>query len=410
MAMELKGFAALQALTVLLASHRILLDEGMTHVSTAMGNEASAQEDLPIDVDFVGAIHGKLRSLVGGIGSLVDKEALPEDAKNQWDKFEKIQREYVKEVQKFTAKVDALNQSLSEKKYTYITLGHLKHHHRMIDRRALKEVHAHLGPLKHIWSPLCLAYYEALGGDNKLLDKPTVNKAFKHLYGLRKEASHAYSDLGYTLHECEEIPLRLKTSADGVVPETYIKTSISNKIYALPKFGQEEKKVNLLYVLVLDKMLKDGQLSELKCPVALLNAGTTTAVINNIDTHFFKTLEKTEEAHEFMHAMDQKLFDNIAQYVTRLNSRYGEKLKNENARLYDDFIDLKKRLDSYHQGVAEGHVTLKQSAETPQMIVGGNAHHHGQGLKGDIKNCPFHNAMNKLGLKIPTGDSAQGKD
>ncbi len=337
------GLEALLALNKFLGSNRAtLLKEQVTgvtrHYSIARGNEGAPAKDLPINEAFGGDIHGKLRSLVGGIGGLVDEAALPETVQAHLLAFRQSVKEYRKhtEVLKECLSTQNVQRKMAgQEKLTYYDLDSLEKAARAVNPELVKTQEPAIAASK--------------------------GKCFTYFYMLTK-----------AIEACDVLPLHF-SSKDGDI-------NVAIKNVYLPIHD-----ITALQLLVVEKMVKDGQFDNLLHPIELRQAGVTTEVSHHA-VHLLRELKEYPETVPLVEAVDAKLYSDITHYLDVLDKRYAVALEKQSPRIYNEYVALRRTLEMPEKALDVPASTVAADTITPEVTQSQEKFEEPPRISG----CPRH--------------------
>ncbi len=318
------------------------------HYSVAYGNEAVPAKQLSVEQGFFGDIHGKIRSLVGGVGGLVERSTLPAEVQDLWNELDSTRGAYTKRIKVLEKIVNEHDKNFGTE-HIYVTANQLAGHAMRIDRAAATK------------------------------DVDSLN-AMITFYAM------IYEDFCAAIKRCDTVPLRLRTSPDGQKPETYVRATIKNDD-------------NVLETLIFDSIIKDGQLEQISHPISLARPVTAGEHVELMEQEFFAILENTPGIDGFKEALSQKLLKDITSYLEHIDKKYGVALCEADPAIYVDFSLLRTSL-----GLDTGRglqPTEQAATDMPEVtVVTDNIAHEKHGhdkTSGDISGCPYHQFKSKVG-------------
>jgi hypothetical protein len=316
---------------------------GRPHPSLASGNESGAVRDLPTKLRFGGDWHAKMRSLAGTIGATVNRAALPVEVQKTWDALDAEHVIFTKNVKILRDIVDHANNANLGTKHVYTTLREL----------------------------------ELLALD---IDKDKALEAYNNIRNVQSDYKTKFGDFLAMLDQCETVPLRLRTSVEGKMPEEYVTAEIPNKMKRLIATMDDEavERMSPLQLLVLNRMAKDGIMSSLKHPYMSGSMGVERWVIENAQEVFIKTLKERPDTQDFYAALSSRIANDISQFAERLDIRDGAVLARTDPLLYESFCTLRWQL-----GLPAG-----RHAQPPAVHINTEALQHEAPAK-PVGKCPF---------------------
>lgn len=355
MSTQYKGMEALGLLNDFLFAHHATLlirnkerSEGraMLHVGLARGNEGVALRDLPVARAFGGELHGKMQSMVGGLSNLLVRSEMPPLVIKAWSALEEKQKEYRAATQPYRQAIALKNKQRQQN-----------------------------GEPPLIYSDLESFLLAASDGDENV-----ARQIDESLQDIRDEASRERSNLFlHTYHEPTLI-LRMRSSADGVRPKTYVSAKLNNVD------GGTSEASNILFNLIIAGMLSHGQMTEIGQPVPLPAIGMREEVVDGLGESLFFQLQRTPGAKPLAKALDQKLYDDITHYLRRLDKRYGAEMAKAQPKIYAEFQHLHAHIDPQYIAALPSAQVAQANVEKPI------ASHEEALLPKDAaeSGCPYH--------------------
>lgn len=350
----LTGFQALEHLNSFMSHHQneLMPTEASTrkHASFARGNEVVPSSQLRAAKAFGGDLHGKIRSMVGSLGGLVDRDALPDPVKHAWDALDAARKRYVAEVNAVRSLVDEKHPLLYEgTQYPYMSL------------HQLLEFAAEIDPA-----------YSA--------------QKRKELSEMIVQYSRMRAAFLADLEDCTEVPLRLKQAKDGAMSEHDVTFTVPNEFMGTGQSALEH--------LVLLRMVKESQLNNLVSPADVREVGLANKILPGVTSTIFSEIQKMPGSEAFVSALDQKIKSELRQYYTVMDKRYAAKLQNEAPELYAEYCALRDALGPVAEidaATVENHALALESGHTQEAP----------------SKCPYSRFLNMIGAG-KSGENTNG--